>query len=340
MKEFLGTVLNANEYTQKFWAWSHPQQNEKEGVDYYFNSAELIRKMKAEHHSVRFVFHGFFDTSLWPKLMFSSLPKRCIWISWGHDIYRHKAEGRTIKDKGMHLLHRLISRRLFQCYSLNKGDAEVTQNVLWPKSVKVMPYPLIGSNVIPAKKHTTEPYTILVGNSAAPSNEHIDALSWLSGFSDENIKVVVPLNYAGTAEYVKQVNDFGSKLFGDKFEGITRMLDKNEYDSLLASVDVAVFAHQRQQGLYVAYSILKFGKKIFFREKTTSYKSMISSGFRVDKSENISTLTFEQFIDITDIEYKRNPELMNKTFSEDALRPLWRAELKKHCSKTNFIENN
>jgi dTDP-N-acetylfucosamine:lipid II N-acetylfucosaminyltransferase len=329
MKAFLGTLFSQEECEQKFWAWSHPQQSKKEGVEYYLNSAELISKMQTEQYAVRFVFHGFFDPSVWPKLFFSTLPKRCVWVCWGHDIYQHKVQNRGFKKHGMHVFHALLARRFTHNYALNSGDAELIKKLLWVNNVSVLPYPLIGSNAVREPIKNLNQKVILVGNSASPNNEHIQALNWLKKFSDENVRLVVPLNYAGSKDYVDLVIEHGYRLFGDKFFPITDMLEKSDYDQLLANIDIAVFAHNRQQGLYVVYSALKQGQKMYLRSDTSSFASLQMAGFNISASEKIIAMSYKDFISVNEKSTNKNKDLLLSTYSEEALLPQWQSMIKK-----------
>lgn len=327
MKDFLEKVSKSANISQFYWAWSHPEQGSKKDFLYYENAVELILKMKSMSPQTRFLFHGFFDRSVWPKLLLTQLPSRCSWVCWGHDVYQHKQKGQGIKRKMMFWLHKLLVRRLAHVFSLNDGDGSLIQTLLWNVNVKTLPYPLIGAKSANIEKIEGEPLIILVGNSANPTNEHLHVLQNLSKFSDRHIRIVVPLNYAGPVEYVEKVLAYGQQVFGDKFFPITGMLAKTEYDKLLATADVAVFSHQRQQGLYVVYSMLMNGRKMYMRSNVSSYQYLLESGFSVFDSEKISEMDFDEFAYVSETTKSENAMLMQETFSENALLPKWRDSL-------------
>jgi hypothetical protein len=326
MKQFFMKLNEELTFKQVFWAWSHPEQTPAADFTYYDGNHDLIKKMRAEPNTTRFVFHGMFSRKFLFQLLLSRFPKRSAWVCWGADLYQHKSDKPTIKAKFARWIHSLLVARLHSVFALNKGDGELIQQLLWKRPVTVLPYPLIGSDGISVELNDTFK-TILVGNSGAPSNEHIEALSWLARFANSAIKVVVPLNYGGSPEYVEQVIKHGRALFSDKFLPITEMLDKNEYDKLLASVDVGVFAHYRQQGLYVVYSLFLRRKKMYIRSSTSSFESLIGSGFSVFASEDIVEQDFNVFTKLDSETADHNEKLMQFTYSETALLPKWRAEL-------------
>jgi hypothetical protein len=320
-------------FNQHFWAWAHPEQETKAGFIYYQDNNDLITQMSAEPKSTRFVFHGMFTRRLWLKLVLSFLPKRCTWVCWGSELYQHKvakpSDKRSLKGFLALRLHILLVRR-FQCvFSLNQGDGELIKQLLCQREVDVLPYPFIGSSGIATDTDNRDKKTktILLGNSAAPSNEHIEALTWLAHLSEQPIKILVPLNYGGDPKYVETVVEHGKALFAEKFIAITDMLDKREYDKLLASIDVCVFGHHRQQGLYVVYSVFARQKKMYIRSSTSTYEGLKANGFVVFPSEDIASHSFDEFINIDFKTTEQNAQLMQYTFSPEALIPKWHEAL-------------
>jgi hypothetical protein len=331
MREFFEQIDEEIVFNQHFWAWAHPEQETQAGFIYYHDNDDLITQMSAEPKTTRFVFHGMFTRRLWFKLVMSSLPKRCTWVCWGAELYQHKVAEpsgkRSLKGFLALRLHKLLVRRLQSVFSLNQGDGELIRQLLCQREVDVLPYPLIGSSGIETDNCDKDSKTILIGNSGAPSNEHIEALSWLAHLAEQPIKIVVPLNYGGDAKYVETVVKHGKALFADKFIAITEMLDKREYDKLLASVDVCVFGHHRQQGLYVVYSVFARQKKMYIRSSTSSYEGLMANGFVVFPSEVIASQGFSEFINIDVKTTEHNAQLMQFTYSQEALLPKWHEAL-------------
>lgn len=323
MQSFLQKCCRGSSIEQTFWAWQTSDKSISGDIEFYEHGKDLIRNMKLEPEGTRFIFHGMFDRSIWPALCFSSLLKKSVWVCWGAEVYQHLAPKRRFKLRVAYYFHKMLIRQFIQTYSLNDGDGALIEKVLGKVGVKTLPYPLIGSEQKPTDKPHNAPFRILLGNSASVNNEHEEALEWLARFSAENIRIIVPLNYAGPTEYIERVVETGERLFGNKFEPITNMLDKNQYDALLANVDTAVFAHHRQQGLYVVYSMLKYGRRMFLRSTVSSYADLTASGFDIAKSDNIQSMSFAEFTKHNPVKAERNAQLMSDTFSEAALIPKW-----------------
>ncbi|RZD21670.1 TDP-N-acetylfucosamine:lipid II N-acetylfucosaminyltransferase [Pseudoalteromonas sp. MEBiC 03485] len=292
----------------------------------YKNNAELFALLESTAKEDQIVFHGSFDMHVWKKLLLSSVTKRCSCVLWGAELYRHTRRKRTIKERVVHVLHALVINRYKQVFALNKGDAKLAQRVLFKRNVKVLPYPLIGMKVEQDREQLTseKPLKILVGNSASASNNHIDALNKLAHLANENIEIIMPLNYGGEQSYIDEVVKHATTLFGDKFIAITEMLNKQDYDKLLNDVHLTVFAQHRQQGLYVAYAMLLMGKPMFLLSDTSSYNYLTELGFEIYKTDEVASMSYSELNNLISKDNNRNPDLMNQHFTEQALAPKWR----------------
>ena len=328
MQNFFSKMCTIDE-EQVFWV-KQPSKlkadssNTGEQFSIYKNIDELLLQLTQLPHSAQIVFHGLFDIHIWRRLIFTTVVKRSSCVFWGGELYRHTKTRRSIKQKIAHLIHIALVRRFKKVLVLNSGDGLLVHQYLKRKDAQVLPYPLIGlQKGLNSLKKVSEPLRILVGNSASKSNEHLYALKQLAHLTEHNIEIIVPLNYAGEKNYIDNVISFGSKIFGSKFNPITQMLDKSTYDSLLASVDFAVFSHQRQQGLYVVYAMFMLNKSIFLRQSTTSFTSLSSLGFDVHATESLSELSFTQLLALREKMTEKNSILMDKHFTESALAPKW-----------------
>ena len=109
--------------------------------------------------------------------------------------------------------------------------------------------------------------SILLGNSANPTNNHVDALYNLQshGYAGQ---ILCPLSYSGSGEYVERVVEVGKRLFGSRFRPLTAYLQKSEYFNLLGGIDAAYFYHRRQQaGGNIRY-FLSRGKPVFLHPRS------------------------------------------------------------------------
>jgi len=333
MREFFLNTC-AVDKTQKFWVKKLVNEAIDPSLTYYSDASDLVSKLKTLSDSTQIVFHGLFDIHVWKLLMFSNILKRCHCVFWGAELYRHGKPQRTLKDRIAQVIHGVFINRLNNVFALNSGDAVLAQKLLMRRHVKVLPYPIIGvENNINTKLWDVEPsvFKLLVGNSAAASNNHFEALKALSHFSDENIEIIVPLSYAGTPDYIKKVIEYGHELFGDKFLPITDMMAKEKFDNLLAEMNACIFAHDRQQGLYAVYAMFLMGKSVFLKQATTSFENFNQQRFTVNSFETLSEMSFTNFSELVKENDHYNSQLMKTHYTESALSPKWSKMLSTIC---------
>ena len=90
--------------------------------------------------------------------------------------------------------------------------------------------------------------SILLGNSASPTNNHLDLLGLLTKIDLGSRKIVAPLSY-GDPDYAAAVARAGRRLLGDRFTAITEFLPLDEYNAIVADCGIVMMGHLRQEGL-------------------------------------------------------------------------------------------
>lgn len=315
---------------QLFWALTLPEQREIDGFDYYRDDKDLKRQLDRLPKDTKLIIHGNFDPRVWLMLLFHPLTSKASCVFWGADIYRYQLPKLTFKQQIIKWIHRLLCRRYKSVVCLNKGDARLVEKYLKRRDALVIPYPLEQTYLDNLMKTSecesstfAKPLTFLVGNSAAQSNNHLEMFEQLKHLADENIKVVCTLNYAGKLDYIKQVIKVGSDIFGDKFIAYQDMLTKQEHAKLLSGVDICVFGHDRQQGLFVVYAMFALNKPVFMKSKVSSFSYLTDMGFKLTCSESLNSFSYESLRASLDNE-RGNSEILNNTLTETALAPNWR----------------
>lgn len=141
---------------------------------------------------------------------------------------------------------------------------------------------------------------IQIGNSADPSNRHFEILERLRILSLGSSQIVIPLSY-GDFSHAKLVEEKAISIFGGNTKILKDFMPLDEYLSLLKRVDVAIFAHKRQQGLGNIFTLLSLGKKIYLDSSTTVFKSLRKMGIWIFPFDNLGDmfrpLTKEQAAD-------------------------------------------
>lgn len=141
----------------------------------------------------------------------------------------------------------------------------------------------------------TNPYLILLGNSATETNRHQDMIDALSHFKNKSIKIVVPLSY-GDDKYRDATIEYGRSCLGECFIPLVEYMDREAYRELLASISVGVFNFNRQQGLGNVRALLSFGAKVFLPYGTPMWDACSCEGVTVFDASNIATMSFDEFL--------------------------------------------
>lgn len=136
---------------------------------------------------------------------------------------------------------------------------------------------------------------ILLGNSASPTNNHLDALELFRSLDLTGRKLIVPLSY-GDKRYASDVCDRGRALFGDRFVPLLDYMSSEAYHARIASCGTVFMNHRRQQAAgNVSVALLK-GAKVFMRPENFLYPMFTGLGARIsacpEAMDKISSATF------------------------------------------------
>jgi dTDP-N-acetylfucosamine:lipid II N-acetylfucosaminyltransferase len=276
------------------------------------------------------VFHGmnygFRDTlALLALYATSDIRFRAIWSIWGADVYRFQNRRPGVLHAISEVFRRRLLRRVLYVSTLVPGDAELARQRYAPAAELFQAFYPVSSvldrPLVDRSRPTGAPFFIQVGNSASPNNEHDVAIGHLSSTAG-NFRVLCPLAY-GSRINAARVGALGTRLLGDRFVALDRMLAPDEYAKLQAGVLVAIFNHNRQQGLANILGLLFSGAKVYLRPDTTTFYFLRKLGLpvfdslRLDGSQSLEDLA----------EYRPDLPRIQKTiaerFSTQAAATLW-----------------
>ena len=172
------------------------------------------------------------------------------------------------------------------------------------------------SNPYVSKKKKT---TILLGNSSSITNNHLEAIEFLSQYKNEDVEIYCPLSY-GDEGYGDIIQKKGEKIFRSKFIAVRKFMDRKDYYCLLNDVDVVFMNHRRTQAAGNIMAFLKMGKKIYMKPESTLFQLLEGSGIKIFTVSG-SRFDFDEFVapldqETTTANYKR----MKKIFSEQRRR--------------------
>jgi dTDP-N-acetylfucosamine:lipid II N-acetylfucosaminyltransferase len=133
---------------------------------------------------------------------------------------------------------------------------------------------------------------ILVGNSAAPTNNHAEAFELLASRDLGERRVVVPLTY-GDPAYREAVVALGRRMFGRRFEPILEHLPLAAYNEVVSRCAVGVMHHRRQQALGTVGGLLYRGARVFLDESAVLHRFLKRHGVEVFPSGSLGAGSLE-----------------------------------------------
>ncbi|EHD0099010.1 TDP-N-acetylfucosamine:lipid II N-acetylfucosaminyltransferase [Vibrio vulnificus] len=161
--------------------------------------------------------------------------------------------------------------------------------------------------------------SILLGNSATPTNNHFEALDTIVKSATERT-IYVPLSY-GDMEYVNLVKGYINN--NQKLARCCQVLDTfmplTDYNAIINNCGFVIMNHVRQQALGNIVALMYRGAKIFLREESILYayfKELGACVYSVQQLELDPSL-LEQHLTNQLIEHNR--AILQATWSEEVI---------------------
>lgn len=276
-------------------------------------SVELKLVMEM-HKAEKIILHGLFNPKLLRLLAIQPwLLEKCYWVIWGGDLYDYKSQDRSLRRYKLDFLFGRIIRRVGHFVTYIEGDFELAKK--WGATGQHHECLMYPSNLY--KEYTCAPKSgtelnVLVGNSATSTNNHMEIFEKISASKNKDVMIYCPLSY-GEQHYAEVVARKGYELFGSRFVPLMDFMPFENYLELLGKIDIAVFAHRRQQAMGNTITLLGLGKKVFMRNDVTPWQ--------VFKRLGVGVFDLDQFDlnPLDDIEAKHNRKIIAEYFSEKKL---------------------
>jgi len=278
------------------------------------NKLKVFKLQKYLYKSKKIILHGLWNKNLIQLLYVQPwLLKKSYWVMWGGDFYFPEKHS-SIK--------KLVIKNIKNVITYVDGDVEYIKtyykaNPIYHKCIAYLSNVFDENKYENCEKINKSEIWILIGNSAVETNRHELVFSRLEEFKNKEIKIIVPLSY-GYEEYKNKIIEIGKKEFGNKFIPIIEFLNYEKYLNLLYNVDIAIFVHNRQQGMGNLIQLLGLGKKVYFNTASTQWKFFQDLGIKAydfnDKIDlNVNTENLEN-----------NKKIISNYFSIEKLREQWR----------------
>ena len=261
-------------------------------IDKKYKVVELLKYM---YEADKIIIHGLWSTRLIQILFLQPwLLKKCYWIMWGGDFYFPEKQSWIKKQ---------VIKKMGYLLTGTTGDYELAKKWYGAKGkhIKCFNYPsnLYKDYHIRPKVHST--INIQLGNSADPTNHHIEVLQSLEKFKDKNIQIFVPLSY-GNLEYAKEVILKGKEIFGDKFIAFTDFMLFEKYMEFLSEIDIAIFNHRRQQAFGNIISLVGMGKKVYLNKISTLNDVFEELNIKIFNTSDINLEKIDKNVQLNNIE--------------------------------------
>lgn len=318
-------------------------EDDKELLD-YGNSVEIT-----SHHKQRFadisreldkadiiVWHGFLFNTKHAFLLYEpKYLKKSIWIMRGIDLYNYKKEGTGVKTAAVNHINLRIRKTVPYIGAIFETDDKVYRDLIKGGAKSFyLPYPISESafdemeaNRDSFARKNGQTY-VQIGNNSYAFNRHMDILDRIRHFSDENVRVIIPLNYGNDyknieADYPQKVANKAESIFGKKAVCLRRLVPVEKYNTLLCNIDVAIHGSARQNALGNLLRSLYMGNKLYLSEENPMYEYFLSQGIKVYRMEDINkNMTFDEFVSKDD--NTEAVEWIRKTFYPDSNVYYWK----------------
>lgn len=287
LEKFIPPVIelineNITDKGQEFFIYGNKDRfpfREQDNVYYSKNesskfSTGLLRYLRLcikMHGKEKVILHGLFDP--WLVLLLVLTPwrlKRCYWIIWGGDLYRNENRRR----KKIEIFRRFVIKRIGFLVTYTPGDVQLAREWYSARGEHIVCFNYT-SNIFDGKpiesssKNDINHLTIQVGNSGDPSNRHLDIFDKiLKELKPGTYNLYIPLAY-GDKSYIEDIKARAKLKFGDSALVQTEMLAIEEYKRIQSDIDIAIFAHRRQQAFGNIVNLLGMGKTVYIDNKST-----------------------------------------------------------------------
>lgn len=160
--------------------------------------------------------------------------------------------------------------------------------------------------------------SILVGNSAHLTSNHLDTFDVLKRLEVTGRRVIAPLSYGGE-EYLDEIIFEGEKLFGDDFVPLVDFMPIDKYIEIISSCSVLIMNHVRQQAVGNIVTMMYLGAAIFLKEKNPVYsffKEREAIVFTIEELETDGTLIN---VRLSNNEIEQNRKVLRQYWSREVI---------------------
>lgn len=266
----------------------------------------MLSFLKLAGHYDYIMFHSLFLFTSFKCILLchKKLLRRSLWIGFGDDLYY---QVNSLK-KTAYLLNGAFARYCYGYVGIFPPDCQFFKKRFQKSQAHVFYAPYLGKkpeeydHYCPVSRleqtlADRDCVYIQVGHSADPALGHLEVLSYLKRFSDQNIKIVLPLSYGDRGGvYADKVRKTAEEMFPGKAVCLMEFMDEAEYFEFIRRTDIAVFNVSRQQGLGNINRMIFRNVKLYLTDGSVMYRYFAGKSVPVQKVSSLRTCTFEELI--------------------------------------------
>jgi hypothetical protein len=159
---------------------------------------------------------------------------------------------------------------------------------------------------------------ILLGNSATPENNHVEAMALLKRVPLDGRRIIAPLSY-GPPHYADEICRLGFDSFGPRFTPLRDYLPVDKYFQLLSTCGTVVMNHRRQAAMGNISAALYKGSRVVLREENPIYATYAGLGALLDPMSRIEANPSAIIQPLTALERQKNREVVGAYMSRSNL---------------------
>jgi dTDP-N-acetylfucosamine:lipid II N-acetylfucosaminyltransferase len=161
---------------------------------------------------------------------------------------------------------------------------------------------------------------ILLGNSSAVENNHLDAFEALSRIQLGDKKVICPLSYGDTT-FKPIIKTVGHVKLKSNLMSLDTFMPLSEYNKLISSCSVVIMNHLRQQGLGNILTLMYSGSKVYLQPSNPIYLTLkIDLGAHINSMTELTPENKNVFKPLVEKEVMENRRILNNFIGKDVMK--------------------
>lgn len=254
----------------------------------------------------------YYDMHLRPKMKWCKNP---IYLYKNYKAYK------TSYPTTFHKNYLRAAERIDYFAHYLKEDYELLRQYA-PLNARFLPFCYMSLEQLDIPASVGQHRHLLLGNSSAWTNNHLDLLSYLGDCDTNGIdQIIAPLSYSGTSAYIEVINQQGKQLLGEQWHPLLDFLPLDDYYQLLGQVSMAVIGTVRSQAAGNILSLLLQGTRVYMDTRNILYQYLCEIGVLVFdlKKDLIQHLEKQQTAPLNEAETQHNRQCLERIFSFQAM---------------------